>query len=142
MQEKDFILFLKHFHNYVKSTTERPVLLLLDSHGLHLSIEGLNFAKNNGIIMLYFPPHCSHKLQPLDRTVFGPFKKYLNSAGDSWIINNPGKTMTIYDRYTNYCFLSLSSFYDTYTSSIWLRVHRYIHSTEIFFPILILHQVI
>jgi len=29
--------------------------------------------------------------------VFGLFKKYLNSAGDSWIINNPGKTMTIYD---------------------------------------------
>ena len=47
--------------------------------------------------MLFFPPHCSHKLQPFDRTVFGPFKKYLNSAGDSWTINNPGKTMTIYD---------------------------------------------
>jgi len=97
MQEKDFILFLKHFHNHVKSTTERPVLLLLDNHGLHLSIEGLNFAKKSGIIMLFFPPHCSHKLQPLDRTVFGPFKKYLNTAGDSWIINNPCKTMTIYD---------------------------------------------
>lgn len=40
--------------------------------------------------------HCSHKLQPLGRTVFGPFKKYLNFAGN-WIINNPGKTMTIYD---------------------------------------------
>lgn len=97
MQEKDFIFILKHFHNHVKSTTERPVLLLLDNHGSHLSIEGLDFAKKNGIIMLSFPPHCSHKLQPLDRTVFGPLKIYLNSAGDSWIINNPGKTMTIYD---------------------------------------------
>jgi len=97
MQEKDFILFLKHFHNHVKSTTERPILLLLDNHGSHLSIEGLNFAKYNGIVMLSFPLHCSHKFQPLDRTVFGPFKKYLNSAGDSWIINNPGKTMNIYD---------------------------------------------
>lgn len=97
MKETNFVLFLKHFHNHVKSTLERPVLLLLDNHGSHLCIEGLNFAKSNRIVMLSFPPHCSHKLQPLDRTVFGPFKKYLNSAGDSWIINNPGKTMTIYD---------------------------------------------
>lgn len=29
MQENDFVLFLKHFHNHVKSSLERPVLLLL-----------------------------------------------------------------------------------------------------------------
>ncbi|CAM1296348.1 Uncharacterised protein r2_g568 [Pycnogonum litorale] len=45
---------------------------------------------------LLFPPHCSHRLQPLDRSVFGPFKN-INSASDSWILNHPGKTMTIYD---------------------------------------------
>lgn len=47
--------------------------------------------------MLSFPPHCSHKLQPLDVSVFGPFKKFLSSAQDAWMRNNPGKTMTIYD---------------------------------------------
>ena len=46
---------------------------------------------------LSFPPHCSHKLQPLDRTVFGPFKKYVSMSQDNWMRNNPGKTMTIYD---------------------------------------------
>lgn len=97
MQEADFILFLNHFHKHAKSTSENPCLLLLDNHGSHLSIEGLNFARSNGIVMLSFPPHCSHKLQPLDRTVYGPFKKFFNSACDDWMINNPGRTMTIYD---------------------------------------------
>lgn len=47
--------------------------------------------------MLSFPPHCSHKLQPLDVSVFGPFKKYCAAAQDAWLRNNPGKTLTIYD---------------------------------------------
>ena len=46
--------------------------------------------------MLSFPSHCSHKLQPLDRTVFGPFKKYVRMSQDNWMRNNPGKTLTIY----------------------------------------------
>lgn len=47
--------------------------------------------------MLSFPPHCSHKLQPLDVSVFGPFKRYCAAAQDAWLRNNPGKVLTIYD---------------------------------------------
>ena len=47
--------------------------------------------------MVSFPPHCSHKLQPLDVSVFGPFKKYLSTAQDGWLRSNPGRTITIYD---------------------------------------------
>lgn len=39
----------------------------------------------------------TYKLQPLDRTVFGPLKKALNIACDSWMVNNPEKSMTIYN---------------------------------------------
>lgn len=44
-----------------------------------------------------FPAHCSHKMQPLDRSVYGPFKHYVNMAVDDWMRTHPGKTMTIYD---------------------------------------------
>lgn len=47
--------------------------------------------------MLNIPPHYSHKLQPLDRSVYGPLKKMVNSASYCWIRMNPGKNMTIYD---------------------------------------------
>ena len=97
MTAENFLTFMKHFVRHVRCSQEETVLLILDNHESHLSIEVLEFAKDNGVIMLSFPPHTSHKLQPLDRSVYGPFKKYYNSACDGWIVGHPGRTMTIYD---------------------------------------------
>lgn len=95
--DEEFYIFMKHFIKYVKPTVDYPVLLLLDNHSSHLAIKTVNLAKTSGVIMLSFPPHCTHRLQPLDVSVFGPFKKYLASAQDGWLRSNAGKTMTIYD---------------------------------------------
>ena len=56
----------------------------------------LDLAKQNGITLLSFPPHCSHKLQPLDRSVYGPLKRFYNAACDDWVVSNP-RPMTIFD---------------------------------------------
>lgn len=63
----------------------------------HIHINELDFCKENNIVLLSFPPHCSHKLQPLDRSVYGPLKKAINTTCDAWMRKHPGKTMTIYD---------------------------------------------
>lgn len=97
MTGTSFLVFVKHFHSHVKSTPELPCLLLLDNHDSHLSIDVLKFCKSNGIVLLSFPPHTSHRLQPLDVSVYGPFKKHYFTAADNWLISNPGKTITIYD---------------------------------------------
>ena len=60
-------------------------------------VKELDFAKENDIAMLLFPPHCTHRLQPLDRSIYEPFKKYFNTAADEWHLNNHGKGTTIYD---------------------------------------------
>ena len=54
-------------------------------------------AKESNVVLLTLPPDCSHKLQPLDRSVFGPLKKFYNSACDSWLKAHPNTPMTIYD---------------------------------------------
>jgi hypothetical protein len=56
-------------------------------------------AKENGVTIISFPPHCSHKLQPLDQfwSVFGPLKKQVNSACDQFMKETPNRTMNIYD---------------------------------------------
>lgn len=97
MKEKQFIQYAKHFVAHTKSSKERSTALLLDNHESHLSIEALDFLKNNGVTVLSFPPHCNHKLQPLDRSVYGSLKHYINRASDAWITSHPGRTMTIYD---------------------------------------------
>ncbi|CAI9732654.1 Pogo transposable element with KRAB domain [Octopus vulgaris] len=97
MFEEQFVKFLQHFVRNVKCSKQSPCLLLLDNHDSHLSIEELSYASDNGITMLSFPPHCTHRLQPLDKAVYGPLKKYTNTAIDDWHINHPGQTMAIYD---------------------------------------------
>ncbi|XP_063391330.1 uncharacterized protein LOC134676874 [Cydia fagiglandana] len=97
MQEDDFFVFLQHFQRHTNSSLQHKVLLLLDNHSSHVSIKCIDYCRENGIVMLSYPPHCSHKLQPLDRSVFGPFKKAVNTACDAWIRNNPGRVMTIYN---------------------------------------------
>lgn len=86
---------MQHFISHVKPSLESRILLVLDNHSFHLRVETLNLAKNNG--MLSFPRHCSQKLRPLDFSVFGPFKKYSSAAQDTWLRNNPEKSLTIYD---------------------------------------------
>ena len=69
----------------------------MDNHDSHITIDALNVAKENGIILLTFPPHCSHKLQPLDRTIFGPFKHYYTQAANGYMNNHPGCTISIHN---------------------------------------------
>ena len=88
---------MKHFIKHVRPSEDSPVLLLLDNHSSHLSVDVLEMAKSSGIIMLSFPPHCSHRLQPLDRSVFGPFKRSYYTQMDAWMRSHPGQTATIYD---------------------------------------------
>ena len=63
MTEENFPKFLKHFHDHVRCSKEAPVPILLDNHSSHLAIATLDYAKENGIVMLSFPPHCSYKLR-------------------------------------------------------------------------------
>jgi hypothetical protein len=44
-----------------------------------------------------FPPHCFHRLQPLDVGVMGPIKGKLRVAQHDGMTVNPGKVTTIHD---------------------------------------------
>ncbi|CAC5410897.1 unnamed protein product [Mytilus coruscus] len=74
---------------------KRPQLLVLDSHNSHETLGLLELAFDNNIIILAMPAHTTHFLCPLDRTVFGPFKReydqvcseYMSSSVDNSLIN-------------------------------------------------------
>lgn len=96
MTENSFMQALEHFVKHVNPTKENPALVLLDNHTSHVNCRVIEFARKHSIIILTFPPHCSHKLQPLDVTVYGPFKTRYRVAMNEWMLSNPGKTVTIY----------------------------------------------
>lgn len=92
-----FLMFLNHFMKHAKPTPEFPVILLMDNHETHISVEAIDICKKNNTFILTFPPHTSHKLQPLDHTVFGPFKTCYNSACSDWMLTHAGRPISIYD---------------------------------------------
>ena len=92
-----FFDWIKHFKDFVKPTKEDPVLIILDNHSSHISLQVFEFCKLNGIIMLTIPPHTSHKLQPLDLTFFGPLKSALNRESDLYIKSGQNIKITPYE---------------------------------------------
>lgn len=92
-----FIDVLKHIKVTLEPTKEKPVLLLIDNHESHISISAICFCKENSIVLLSFHPHCSHRLQPLDVGVYGPFKSLLKTSFNKHMAANPGKPISIYD---------------------------------------------
>lgn len=92
-----FVVWLKHFVKTTRCSKESRVLLCMDNHASHISVEAIEYAKTNGIVLLTFPPHTSHKLQPLVKTVYGPLKLCYNAECAKWMINNPGQTIKIHD---------------------------------------------
>lgn len=97
MTGKLFVDVLKHFQKHTQSSKENPSLLVLDNHESHCSIDAINFARGTGITMLSFPPHTSHKLQPLDVAVYSSFKANCKTAFNNWMATNAGRQVSIYD---------------------------------------------
>ena len=69
----------------------------MDNHESHLGLDVLEIAQSNGLSILTFPPHTSHRLQPLDVSVYGPLKAHYKKAVNEWNLSFPGKRITIYD---------------------------------------------
>lgn len=91
-----FVQWLKHFKKHVRTSAENQVLLILDNHSSHISLECVTYAKNNYIHLLSLPPHSSHKMQPLDRTVFKVLKDYYGNYCEQWMSTHPGRIITQY----------------------------------------------
>ena len=82
---------LPHFRKHAKPDHENRHLLLVDNHSSHISLEAVEFCRQEGIVMVTFPPYCSHRLQPLDISVYGPFKAAYNRALNDWMVSNAGQ---------------------------------------------------
>jgi hypothetical protein len=52
----------------------RTRVFLMDGHCSHYSLDLLEYAQKNNIIILGYPPHCTHVLQGLDVVCFAEMK--------------------------------------------------------------------
>ena len=68
-------LFLQWFKFFLANIPPtRPVLLIMDGHGTHMSIELIELARSSGVHLLCLPSHTTHVLQPWMWVCLSPLK--------------------------------------------------------------------
>lgn len=73
-------------HTKLKARQGRdPRLLLIDGHGSHLNLDFIYWCEKRNISICAYPPHSTHRLQPLDMSLFSPLSTYYSQALDQWI---------------------------------------------------------
>lgn len=95
--EELFLVWLNHFVDHSSPSVDKPVLLVLDNHGSHISLEAYEFCKIKNIVMVSLPPHTSHRTQPLDVVFYGPLKKAYNRECDLFLKNPLNERITVYN---------------------------------------------
>ena len=70
-----FLKWMEHFVLYINTSTQNRHLIVLDEHHSHKTLDAVNYARAHGIELVILPPHCTHKIQPLDRCFFKSLKR-------------------------------------------------------------------
>ena len=83
-----FLKWMEHFVLYMNTSTQNCHLIVLDGHHSHKTMDAVNYARAHGIELVTLPPHCTHKMQPLDRCFF---KSPKNVSADDWMTSHHGQ---------------------------------------------------
>ena len=65
-------------------------LLFIDGHGSHLTMKFIERCEELRILLAIYPPHSTHKLQPLDVSCFRPLAHYYSDGLDKLIRQTAG----------------------------------------------------
>lgn len=97
MKLEVFDQWFDHFLAHVKPSEDDPAVLFLDGHLSHTkNLSVVLKARENHVKIICLPPHCTHKLQPLDVGVMYPLSVYHNQELEKWMNNHPGRVVSVF----------------------------------------------
>jgi hypothetical protein len=97
-------------------------LLILDGHGSHCTLSFLEWCRSNRILVAVFPPHSTHRLQPLDVSLFGPLATYYSQSLDAHSRLSQGlASVTKRDFFKNFYLAFDSVFTEANIRSGWIK---------------------
>lgn len=103
-----------------RNVSGKKILLIYDGHGSHDQYKLIQSARENGVILLCLPPHTTHKLQPLDVGVFGPFARAWIERCDD-IVEDTGQEMPREDFVKEYMAVRNASFKESTLRTAWRK---------------------
>jgi hypothetical protein len=90
----DLYTFLKQSSQATtQNESRKPILLIYNGHGSYDTLNLIKLAQERNVILFCLPPHTTHKLQPLDVSVFGPFSHAWTDCCDQ-IVEEMGEEMS------------------------------------------------
>lgn len=92
-------LFSKWFDHFLETTQpaahQSKTLLILDGHSSHVkNLDVITKARQNNVIILSLPSHCTHRMQPLDVSFFKSLNARYNTNVQTWHRQHPGRPVT------------------------------------------------
>ena len=84
--------FKNHFLQHAVSS--RPLLLMFDGHSSHYTLDLIQSAADNDVVIFCLPHHTTADTQPLDTSCFGPLKAYWSEACRDFMFKNSGKVVS------------------------------------------------
>nr|XP_029719805.1 uncharacterized protein LOC115262004 [Aedes albopictus] len=86
----------KTFHPFlVKQGVQFPVILFVDGHASHNSLEVADLCQSLGIVLISLYPNTTHITQPADVAVFKPLKSEYRQYVEAWKVENPACVLTL-----------------------------------------------
>ncbi len=73
-----------------KKTRKAWRLLILDGHGSHITKSFIEYCNTHRILLLIYPPHSTHTLQPLDVVCFSPLGTNYTKASTQLLHESQG----------------------------------------------------
>lgn len=64
----------------------------MDGHGSHLNLKFLNWCEEHKVLRVVYPPHSTHRLQPLDVSDFAPLANAYSQELDRSLRHSEGRT--------------------------------------------------
>ena len=94
MDGQNFSTWMSFFITYYERRGSlgltRRMLLILDGHKSHITLEVLLKAKKHGVDMMSLSSHSFHEMQPLDIACFKPIKQAFRAYRNIWARSNIG----------------------------------------------------
>ena len=86
MNGERFLETLQHVPKRTHCSPDKKIILIMNNAVCHMNIHAVEYAIENGIVIVTLPPHTTAKLQSLDVSVFGLFKTHLQAIQNDFYL--------------------------------------------------------
>lgn len=89
-----FVLIANAFIKWIEEKNiQKPVILFVDGHRTHISMQVSTLCEDAGVILYLLPPNTTHILQPADVGAFKPLKHYWRQQVVDFQRQNPNSVV-------------------------------------------------